>query len=296
MKIETVNLLIAIVGSSLAGTQIQPVGNVSQVELSVIRRTAVNYYLLTKQQPITFTITQVPDTGLWLRIYTRMFFSKVSSDSGWYFLSFITQDSVRCCRFETKPSTSTIGPRNQTVGQWRSFYVNLPKGVNSFKIALDSGSAETIGVRLKVQPPRRWEEIALSGLPDLHLLVKQESLTVVKTGYFLIKTNKTYSFATRGPAWLRLRFRIDFTPEINGGQSYVFRLTSGERVIQERTFRVLRDLEAEYKEVKNVVPSVEKQVKVKIGEGEHRFAVSIAGTIAKTASMAIERLPSEKYE
>ncbi|MGQ9707530.1 MAG: hypothetical protein ACUVUR_01475 [bacterium] len=279
-----------------AGAKIEPREKVKQVGLSVIRRVTVDYYLLSRNRPVEFNVTQIPDSGLWLRVYTRLYFSNDATEKGHYSLFFQKRDSIRKFRFETKVSPSTLGPQGQRVGEWRSFYVRLLPGENSFSLKLDSALSETVAVRFNLQPPRPWETVIVPGVKELTLIIKEQDRAVRKGKYYRLNTGESFSFSTSGPGRLRLRLRIDFYPGIQGRQSFVVQVEENGCVRLERTLRVSKDLSAQYQEVGDVIPSVERRIDFAIGDGEHNLTIKITGTITKTAVLAIDRLVNERYE
>jgi hypothetical protein len=293
---KTLAVIILIAGMVMAPVQIMPKGEVHKAGLSVIRRVTVDYYLLTTSQPIAFTVSSLPDTGCWLRVYTRLLFSSPDKDSGWYCLTFSDHQHLKHLRFDTKVSSSTKGRGNQPVGEWRSFYVHLFPGANSFQLTLDSASGETLGVRFLIHAPRKWEKVRLPGAAELKLVIKQDTLTTSQDGYFQIKTAEPYALVINGPCRIRLKTRIDFTPDMKGGQTYLLQIAENGKILQERRVRARRDKSAQYQQVKDVIPSIETRTGLKLGAGEHHLSIKISGTLARTAAIAVERLPNEKYE
>lgn len=278
--------------------EVVPTKHIPQVGLKIVRPVTLDYYLLSKGSLAEFKVIGVPDSGIWLRIYSRLWFNRDFRPKGKvnYVLTFIQQDSAQRFRLKTEVSNSTQGPAGQPVGKWRSFYVHLLPGVTQFQLFLDSALVDTVAVRFRPQPPRVWEQMKILNTGSITLIIKDESTEVPKTGYYKLKTGEPMLFSVSGPCRIRLRFRIDYDPSLSGSQTYIVEISENGNQIVNRTFRVTKDIAARYLEDSGVIPSKERVVVFELGEGEHRLSVMMKGVLAKTASMAIDRLPNEKYE
>lgn len=279
--------------------QILSNSDVRQAKLQVLRPVSVDYYLLAKNQFADFKVTGIPDTGVWVRIYTRLWFGRKSKSGsvGWYNLSIITADSILRFRFQTTVSRSTQGPAGQALGRWRSCYLRLTPVVPEFRLLLDSASAETVAVRFLVQAPRVWERLKLNWSSPLKLVFRDTAReNSIESLYYQIKTFTPFRLAVSGPCRIRLRFRIDYDPTMTGYQNFLVEVKAKDSLLRERSFRVRPEFGARYQEVSGVIPSTEKTLVIELTPGEHQLAVVIKGTPAKTAVVAVERLAGEKYE
>ncbi len=291
--------LFLIFANVASAVQILSNSDIRQVKLQVLRPVAVNYYLLAKNQFADFTVTGIPDTGVWVRIYTRLWFGRKgkSGSAGWYNLSIITADSVRRLRFQTTASRSTQGPAGQTVGRWRSCYLRLTSTVPGFRLLLDSASAETVAVRFLFQAPRAWERLRLNLLSPFTLVFSDTARkNRIDSLFYPIKTYTPFHFTVSGPCRIRLRFRIDYDPTMSGYQNFLVEVKAKDTLLKEHSFRVRPEFGARYQEATGVIPSTEKTLIIELTGGEHQLAVVIKGTPAKTAAVAVERLAGEKYE
>lgn len=294
MKICRQLLLFIAIGYA---TQLRPESDLPEVKLQVLRPVAVNYYLLTKNSPAEFAVTGIPDTGIWVRIYSRLWFNREVTPGfkGWYYLKVVSSDTVRRFRFETTVSSTTRGPAGQKVGKWRSCYLHLTPNVPRFRLLLDSASTDTVAISFRFQSPRVWERLRLPNLSYLTLILPTDT-GEARFLYHRLKTATPLRFTVAGPCRLRLRCRIDYDPVMTGFQNFLVEVRTKDKLLLERNFRVRPDLQARYQEVADVIPSIERTTVLQLGEGEYALEVVIKGTPAKTAALTIERLSGEKYE
>ncbi len=287
-----IGLLIVI--GLVHAVELQPEATYPRVGLSVVRRVVVDYYLLSKNQPIEFKVGVVPDTGCWLRVYTRLW--RPSGEGGRYSIVFKQGDSIRRFELSTTPSSSTLGPAGQRVGRWRSFFVRLQPGRQRFSLVLDSASSETVAVRLSFQSPRAWDRVQMARLEEVTVIKKRNGDDIRERSYYRWQSGEPFYFTLTGPGKVRLKIRLNFEPVVREGQNFLVRIEDNGRTIVEQTLRVRRDLNARYGEISGVLPSVERQVRFSIGEGVHRIVVVITGAAAKNGVFAVERSANEKYE
>jgi hypothetical protein len=293
-----VNLLRLLFTLVVYAGEIVPPGNIPKVGLKVLRSVVSDYYLLSANKPAEFKVTGIPDSGAWLRVYSRLWFENNAKpgEKGIYVLRFIQGKTEQQFHLQTQVSTSTRGPAGQPIGKWRSFYVHLLPGGDHFQLILDSASTDTVGVRFRFQLPRLWEQVKIPNASPMTLVYQTESIAIRKTGYFKLETGKPVNILVSGPGQLRLRFRIDYDPGMTGPQSFIVEVSENNNQLVNRTFRTKKDKTVRYLENAEVIPSTERSLSFQLSEGEHRLGVIIKGTLAKSAVLAIDRLPGEKYE
>ncbi|MGQ9679114.1 MAG: hypothetical protein ACUVUD_07550, partial [bacterium] len=172
------------------GAQIQPVGKPGKVQLSVIRKVPVDYYVLTSEKPLVFRVDAVSDTGVWVRVYTRVWWRE-SVEKASYSILFIAGDSTRRFLFETERSNRTLGPEGQSLGKWRSFFVKLTPADTIFKLLMDSAQ-DTVAIRLNFEVPASWKNVVIPGRKELRVVVKRDSEAVSRNGYYRIHRDEPF--------------------------------------------------------------------------------------------------------
>ncbi len=275
---------------------IEPENNAVKVGLSVVKRVQVDYFLLTRGQPLDFKLSTVSDTGAWLRVYTRVWLSKDDKDDERrYVISFLSPDSSQRFALKTSISASTFGPGEQRVGRWRSFFVRIKPGIERFRLVLDSAPRDTVGIRFSFQAPRRWERVSLSGLKKLTLVKENHGSEQLEGIFYQIHSNQPYEFELNGPCWVRMRTRLNFDPTMEGNQAFILKVEKKGMVI-ERTLRSKKETGMYYKELADVVAGAERRVSFELADGVHKLKVIITGTVARSGAIMVERLIPEKYE
>ncbi len=276
--------------------EVVPGNGAVKVGLSVVKRVPVDYFLLIRGQPLDFKVSAVPDTGAWLRVYTRVWWGKGEEKEQEYVIAFLGADTVKRFTLRTAVSGSTLGPKGQKVGRWRSFFVRINPGRERFRLLLDSAPKDTVAVRFSFEAPRQWERLKLTGLKRLTLVTEGQGEKNREEGFYQVNCHEPYEFSVKGPCRVRIRARINFDPTMEGSQVFVLKVEEKDGIVLERTLRSKKEHGVYYKEMGNVVPATERRLSFELGDGIHRLRVLINGTVARTGAIAVERLLPEKYE
>lgn len=256
-------------------------------KLSVVRRVELDYHLLTRSQPVEFEV----DGPCWLRVYTRLWWSDGADAKQSYALSLWQGEARRPLEFETGLSKSSLGPGQQKVGRWRSFFVQMPAGKNRYRLELDDAKSGKAGVRFSLEEPRPWESVSLGGLRELVLVQGSET-----AAFHLLPTGEAHQVRVAGPCRVRVSVRLNYDVSLVGAQSLVLSVDVDEKPAAEQNLRVTRSAVAVYANEPGLVPSVERNLRLSLGEGEHRLGIRLSGTMAKSVGVRVERLRAEKYE
>jgi hypothetical protein len=246
----------------------------------------VKYYLLTSGAPLEFQV----DGPTWLRVYTRLWWPQSGTDRERYRVSLWQEDVARPIEYEAGLSPSSFGPGRKKLGQWRSFFVQVPPGANHYRLVLDQARSDTVGVRFAFQSPRPWQS---AGLPTRALELVEGRDTVT---FHEAPARQPVSLSVEGPCRVRLRARLSFTPELLGEQGFVLSVSEKKNTLVRRAFRVSRSPSAVYANASGLAPSTERTVRFNLGAGRHELSLLISGTMARTGALAVELLAGEKYE
>lgn len=264
----------------------------SQVPISVVRRVDVSYHILTRRQPLEFDAKSDSGRG-WLRVYTRLWWPVGAAGRQVYTLSLWQGESEREFRFETVLSASSYGPGRHQVGSWRSFFVELPTGTTSYRLAL-TGGAETVAVRIVHSSPRPWRSLELAGLP--RVAVEDQRNNDGITPMYAVKPGDIVPVTVRGPARLRLRVRLNYDATMAGEQGLMVGVTLNDSLLFRRGLRVVKEPGASCLDMPACVPSRERSLRLSVGPGDQRLCIKVTGTVAKTALVAVDYLSGEVYE
>jgi len=274
-----------LLSSLLLAEQVDVLSSNRRVDVSVIQRMDLGYYLLTSSQPLEFKV-QGPT---WLRVYTRLWWPDGMDWDQQYRVSLWQGDVERPLQFESGLSRSSFGPDRRRVGRWRSFYVQVPDGANSYRLKLDDAPCDTVGVRFTFRAPRPWQQVEVRGQP---LLLAEGSDTVRMTS---LEPGETLVVAVSGPCRVRVSARLNFDPSMVGAQNFVLTVNQGGRQLATDNFRVSRS-GAVYTNEPGLVPSSRRSLRFNLGEGTHRLGIQLSGTLGRSAGILVERLVNEKYE
>ncbi|MEO0078497.1 MAG: hypothetical protein ABIK86_05810 [candidate division WOR-3 bacterium] len=266
--------------------EVKVFSSTERVSVSVVRRVDVSYYLLTGNAPLEFEV----EGPAWLRVYTRLWWPGSGTDRARYRLSLWQDDVQRPVEHEVSVSPSSYGPNRRNVGQWRSFFVQVPAGTNRYRLVLDEAGSDTVGVRFVFQEPRPWRAARLGTRP-LELVEGRDSAT-----FYEVTARHPVKVTVEGPCRIRLRVRLNYTPELLGEQSFGLVVSEGKDALVRRTFRVSRSPSAIYGNEPGLTPSGERRVGFSLGPGAHELSLVVSGTLARTAALAVDVLAGEKYE
>jgi hypothetical protein len=276
---------LLIIAAAAGAEQVDVLSSSRRVDVSVIQRMDLGYYLLTSSQPLEFKV-QGPT---WLRVYTRLWWPDGVDWEQQYRLSLWQADVERPLQFESRMSGSSFGPDRRRVGRWRSFYVQVPAGVNSYRLKLDDAPCDTVGIRFTFRAPRPWQPVAV---PGSGLVLADGADTARMTR---LEPGKPLGVTVSGPCRVRVSARLNFVPSMVGAQNFVLTVNQGERQLATDNFRVSRS-GAAYADEPGLVPSSRKNLRFNLGEGTHRLSITLSGTLAGSAGVMVQRLVNEKYE
>jgi hypothetical protein len=278
--------IILLAAGVAAGGEVSVRGEPGRASISVVRRVDVGYYLVTGTRPLEFDATG-PE---WLRVYTRLWWPAGAGGRQIYRLVLSQDDADRPVEFEVGLSGSSHGPGGRKVGEWRSFFVQVPPGATRYRLALERAASDTVAVRIVRQAPKPWLPLVVGGR-TLSLVEGRDTLR-----YHELAKGAALSLELDGPCRVRVRARLNFGPTLPGTQSFVVTVTESGKSIVRRSLRAGRSPAAVYADEPGLVPSSERTLSFSLAEGRHRLSFGLSGTLAASAAVRVEFLPVEKYE
>ena len=279
-------LISAVVG---IGAGLSVTGSAGRVDVNVVRRVDLGYHLVTGDRELEFEV----EGPAWLRVYTRVWWPPGAGGTRTYNLSLWQDDVERPLDFEAGRSKSSWSGNRHPVGKWRSFYIQVPAGASAYRLVLNEAPLDTVAVRFSFQKPRPWEPVGLSGFDRLELAIGVKRETFYRAA---VGSQSGSAFTVSGPCRVRLRFRLNFDPDMVGSQNFVATLTKDGRELVGENFRVSRDRVGTWDNAPDIVPSTERTARFSLGEGMHRLHLVVRGTLARSCGFRVERIASEKYE
>jgi hypothetical protein len=258
------------------------------IGISVIKRVTQQYYLLTRNKPLELTIAG-PN---WLRVYTRLLFKPEMKDKGIYKIIVSEGEEERIVSLETEKSNSATGPTNQEFGKWRSFFIEVPKGVNNYKFSLWQAPSETVAIRFNIEKPKEWKSLT----PDQFqkkLIADEAGKT---TDYYELGLTEPTKLQFEGPLRLKIATRLNYDITMEGAQKFTIVVLENDKELQQATFRVSKSETVKYQNKTEVIPSAERLFYLQIPAGKHQLEFRLTETLAKSAGLRFLSKAQEKYE
>ena len=278
---------IAILAVVARAGEVRVTAGAKPVDLSVVRRVSVAYHPVATGSPLEFDA----EGPCWLRVYTRPWWPVGVDGALKYGLSLWLGDVERPVSLETGLSTSSYGPGGRKVGEWRSFFVQVPEGTNHYRLELANGRADTVGVRFALQAPQPGRPVAIRGARELTLADGRDT-----SRWFELRTGQAARLELTGPCRVRIGARLNFEPGLPGAQNFVLTVQEGKSVLARRNMKAARSPSAAYLNEPGLVPSSERTLRFSLPSGRHDLTLLLGGTLAKSGAVAAEVVAGEKYE
>lgn len=265
------------------------------IDISIIKRVTQQYYLLTKESPIELSISG-PN---WLRVYTRLLFpNHFEQKNTKYKIIVSEEEEEKIVSLETEKSNSAVGPANQKFGKWRSFFIEVPPGINNYKFSLWQAPSDTVAIRFSIEKPKEWQTVALNEVLRPKRIVAEEAGKLFD--YYELTSDEPIKLEFVGPLRLKVGARLNYDVTILGGiegaQKFTILVKENGKELQQAQFRVNKSETAKYRNKPEVIPSMERFFYLVIPEGKHQITFELTETIAKSVSLRFLSKVQEKYE
>ncbi len=267
--------------------EVKVAGSAEKVAVSVVRRVELSYYFVVRDQALEFEA----EGPTWLRVYTRLWWPEGQDGKLEYSLSLWQNEVERPLEFETELSKSSYGAGTHKLGKWRSFYIQVPKGRNPYRLVLNDAPAGTVAVRFSFQNPKSWNPVVLSGLDELLLAESEDTVS-----FYCLERGSPAALGISGPCRVRVRIRLNYEPSMVGAQNFVLTVREQGKELAGRNFRVTKSGSVIYQNALGVVPSTERTLRFNLGQGALQLTIALNGTLAHSAGIRVERIAREKYE
>lgn len=258
-------------------SQLQDIEPYKKWEVEIVTKKTDEYLLLTKNQPLTFSV----EGPTYLRVYTRIVWPKNNMGSEIYKVILqeneIDEDIIT---LESEESRVTRDKRNRPLSKWRSFYIEVPEGLNRYKLTHWASPQDTILVKFAYESPKRWLEIPATEYSAIIEAIEEER--IIK--YHELEQDGHITLRVSGPQRLRVISRLNYDEKMIGDQNYTIMLEKDGNTAQ-FPLKCYKSQMITYKDRKNIVPSNARSFHVNIKEGIHSLRFKLAGTVAQSAAL-----------
>lgn len=260
-------------------SQLQDIEPYKKWEIEIVTKKAEEYLLLTKNQPITFSV----EGPTYLRVYTRIVWPKNNMGSEIYKL--ILQENEideNIITLESEESSVTRDKKGRALSKWRSFYIEVPEGQNRYRLTHWSSPQDTILVKFAYESPKRWEDIAATEYGSIIEAIEEER--IIK--YYELNKSARVTVRVTGPQRLRVIARLNYDEKMIGDQNYTI-VVEKDGKVENYALKCYKSQMITYKDRKDLVPSNARSFHINVGEGAHTLRFSLTGTIAESAAIRI---------
>lgn len=261
--------MIKIIILALLFSQIKEINPQNELKIKIQTTKEDNYYLLTKEQPVEVKV----EGPTWLRVYSRIPWSGDAKGTKIY--KIILQENELAEKFitnETERSKVAKLGKNR-LSKWRSFYINVPEGLNTYRLILWRSPADTVLIKFAYESPGKWSDIMPSEYNAKLELVEDEK---VINYYELTETGKVI-LETSGPKKIKVISRLNYGTEMQGEQLYSIAVREKSKVIKSNSFRTYRSETTSYRNRTEIVPSNPHSFYLNVGKGKHRLEFYLTG-------------------
>ncbi len=256
-------------------SQLKDIKPMKKMEIEIVTKQTDEYLLLTKNAPVSFAV----EGPTYLRVYTRIMWPKNNMGSQAYKL--ILQENKldeRIVTLESEESSVTRDNKGRTLSKWRTFYIEVPEGLNQYKLTHWSSPNDTILLKFAYESPKKWTEITPTAYAAVIEAVEEER--IIK--YYELRNDRTVILRVNGPARVRVISRLNYDEKMIGDQNYT--IAVDDNGTQEKfPLKAYKSQIITYKDRPSIVPSNARSFHLSIKEGMHTLKFSMTGTVAESS-------------
>jgi hypothetical protein len=258
-------------------SQLQDIEPNKKWEVEIVTKKTDEYLLLTKNEPLTFSV----EGPTYLRVYTRIVWPPNNMGSEIYKVILqeneIDEDIIT---LESEESRVTRDKKGRPLSKWRSFYIEVPEGLNHYRITHWASPQDTILVKFAYESPKRWQEISATEYSAIIEAIEEER--IIK--YYELEQDGFITLRVKGPQRLRVIARLNYDEKMIGDQNYTI-MVEDKGNSKQFPLKCYKSQMITYKDRKNLLPSNARSFHVNIKEGTHSLKFKLAGTVAESAAL-----------
>jgi len=261
-------------------TQLKEINPEKLVEIEIVTKKKETYNLLTKGEPVTFTV----EGPTYLRVYTRIPWPEGTKGNQVYKVILQENDiDERIITLESEVSKVTKDALGRPLSKWRSFYIEVGEGLNRYKITHWSSLNDTILLKLRYESPKKWMDIAATDYNTIIESIEEEM--VVK--YYELSKSEEITLGIAGPERLKVITRLNYDEKMLGEQNYTV-LVDDNGTLKKFPLKCYKSEVISYKDKDEIVPSNARNVYLTLQDGWHNLKFSFAGTVAHSAALRFQ--------
>lgn len=249
-------------------------------DIEIVTKKIEQYNLLAKGEPITLTV----EGPTYLRVYTRIPWASGFKGSKIY--KIIIQDNdlnEQIKTFESERSSVTKDKLGRPLSKWRSFYIEVDEGTNTYKLMNWYSPNDTILFKIEYEAPKKWKDIPATNYSSILEAIENEK--IVK--YYGLKNEEKVTLGISGPTRLKVISRLGYNSMLVGEQNYTI-LVKDKGKTEEFSLKCYKSETIKYKNRKDLVPSNARSFYININSGWHELQFDLTGTIAKEAALRFQ--------
>jgi hypothetical protein len=257
--------------------QIKSISPNKKLDIEIVTKKTETYTILTSKEPISITV----EGPTYLRVYTRIPWSKENTGSEIYKVILQKNEmEEEIITFESEVSIVTKDKTGRRLSKWRSFYIEVPEGSNTYNILHWSSPNDTILLNFRYESPKEWQEIRATDYKSIIEAIEEEK--IIK--YYELGKDGTVKLEMTGPTKLRITTRLNYDTKMSGEQNYTILVNDNGKEAK-HSLRCYKSEIIEYETRKEIIPSNARDFYINIGSGRHVLTFTLSGTIAQSAAV-----------
>lgn len=258
-------------------SQIKEVISKDSINIEVVTKKTVSYHILTRENPINITV-EGPTS---IRVYTRIVCpSKNKSTQLYKLILQKNQLEEKIITLKTQVSKTAQDEMGRSVSKWRSFYIEVPEGLNKYKLLHWSSPRDTILVRFAYGTPGKWIDISATEYNKIFEAVENEKIIP----YYELKQGGELLLKISGPKKLKVISRLNYNNSLLGKQNYTI-VVQQDKKKETFTFNCYKSEIIKYRNAKELIPSNAQTFYLNISKGTHIIHFTLKGTESKSAGL-----------
>lgn len=237
------------------------IGKPDVATISVSQTKEIDYYILTKEEPLTIRA----DGPTWIRVFSRILWREDMEDGERYKIIVETDgEDERLVRMTAERSDISSVSGGE-VSKWRSFFINVPADTHTYEFFLWRAKSDTVFLRFSSQSPRQWEEVVPISYNRRLGTVENEK----NVSYYTGNAENPVVVRIDGPRKIKVVSRLTCSAPFLGEKVYGVAIYDNDEVVKRVNFNTERSETVVYKNDPEAVPSIPSITYVDIGSGEH---------------------------